>query len=66
MQQWLKQLKSLLNTITTNRYSKIAFTVGLSAVGISVVASYYFDLFSNKNRKRILHKRKLIETVRIF
>jgi hypothetical protein len=63
MQQWLTHLKSYLNTITANRYSKAFFSASIGFIGISIVASYYFDVFSSKNKKKIIHKRKLIEMV---
>lgn len=64
MQQWLAQIRSYFNTLPLSRYSKTLFTASISVIGISIAASYYFDIFASRNKKRIRNnKRKLIQTI---
>ena len=64
MQQWLAQLRSYFSTIPISRYSKTFITASIGVIGISIAASYYFDIFASRNKKRIRNnKQKLIQTV---
>lgn len=64
MREWLPQFKIFFQTVTSNRLKKIAITVSISAIGVSIAANYFFYVLSLKNKKKILSKtRQLIQTI---